>query len=180
MKLTQRQASQREAVTLWQESKVEFEAARERELKLRLAAIAEVWDASVLTRAGTTRAELAYGAELKLEIRRSAKVDPEKLAPAMAALRRAIGAVKAKLIGARLIVWKPGASLAELGRLAPEHAKLFDGAIIIELSSPSLQLIPPPARADDPGRPVPRHGSGPAGHFDPPTRLPDPADFRPT
>ena len=84
-------------------------------------------------------------AEARGRLRRAAKVDADKILNALSRLKQVAGAVKGKLLGERLISWKPAASLTELAKFEPAHAKVFKGVITIELASPSLELTPPPA-----------------------------------
>lgn len=143
MMLSKRQAAQKLAAEVWQAAKDELKAAQEKEKRLREGVIVDVFGAARLKRAGTSRATLPDGSMIKVEIRRQTKVDADGIGAALKRLSAAVGAVKGKLLGERLVSWKPSASLAELEKLEPEQAKLFDGVITIELSSPSLEFAPP-------------------------------------
>jgi hypothetical protein len=138
-------ATNRELATLlavkdWAAAARDLKALKEREMALRLTAIAAAFTPDVLDHAGTTTADVTGKLSLKLEIRRSAKVDQEKIGKALARLRRVAGDV-GKLIGDRLITMKPSASVAEFTKLDPKHARIFKDVITIELGSPSLELI---------------------------------------
>jgi hypothetical protein len=142
-KRTKRESEQLLAVSVWQAAKSELDDAKAKELRLRLALIADVFGEQRAKVAGTSHAALADGSSIKIEVRRSAKVDAEQLPGAFAKLRELIGATKAKLVRERLIAWKPSASIRELVAMPADQMTIFLGeAITLELSSPSLEVTP--------------------------------------
>ena len=90
---------------------------------------------------GVNLAELGKGYTLKAFVRPSPKIDGALLKSALEQLEK-LGPV-GKLLAGRLVKWKPEVSLSEYKKLEAPHAELFRQAIVIEKSTPSLELVEP-------------------------------------
>jgi len=75
-------------------------------------------------------------------VRTTAKVDAGKIEAALQRLRK-LGEA-GELLASRLIRWRPDCSLSEWKQLTDRQRRLFDGAIAIAASGPSLELKPAP------------------------------------
>ncbi|HEY1753722.1 MAG TPA: hypothetical protein VGG29_20865 [Caulobacteraceae bacterium] len=138
---TKRDLARRLAIQEWTAAAAELKKLKERELALRFALIIAEFGAQQVDTAGTSSMTYEDKSALKVEVKRSAKVDQAKIEPAIAKLVEAAGDV-GQLLADRLIAWKASASITELLKLKPEHAAMFDDVISIELGAPSLEYIP--------------------------------------
>jgi len=131
----------RDALLLeWEQSKVELETAKTKEMELRKKFVAFAFDSN--KKSGTERVELNNGYEAKAVKKLNYNVNQEKINESLDAIEN-IGGPEGELIAKRLIKWTAELSLTEYNQLDSKYKVIIDKAITTSEGAPSLEIIAP-------------------------------------
>lgn len=126
-----------EKILEWKNAKVQLDAFKTLEMKLRSELVSENFDGSKLE--GTENLDLGNSWKLKCVKKLSHKLTNKngETAKALVALP--------SHISERLVKWEPTLSVSEYKRLDPAHRAIIDEVLTIKEASPSLDLVAPKA-----------------------------------
>lgn len=131
----------------WEQSKIDLETAKAREMELRKEFVDFSFDPN--KKEGTERIDLNNGYQAKAvkKLNYTFKSDREGVEVADAvdlALQRleAVGP-EGKFIASRLVKWTPSLSLSEYRDLAPQFKAVIDPVIETKEGAPSLEIVAP-------------------------------------
>lgn len=133
------QMSHDDQILLWDATKKELDALKDREMKMRKHIVESNSHGFDATQVGTQNVDLGNGWTLKAVVKQSYKLDTDhdKVEAALDRLE--------DWQADRLVKWSPTMSVSEYKKLDDDEREVIDEVLTISTASPTLTLVPPKA-----------------------------------